>query len=253
MDASNVSGSQAGGANVPGSAGADIRVLVVDDEPIAADAHAAYVRRLEGFTVAAVAHDGHGTLRAVKDAAAAGAPIQLILLDMNLPDLHGLDVSRRLRAAGYGVDIIAITAVRELAIVRGAVAAGIVQYLIKPFTYAAFADKMGNYRQFRRQLDAPTQTASQEEVDLAFASLRAPGETPLPKGLSEDTLEAVAGLLRASTTAVSATETMEALGMSRVTARRYLEFLAETNKARRGSRYGTGGRPESEYQWIGQP
>ncbi|WP_427017128.1 response regulator [Pseudarthrobacter sp. P1] len=228
-----------------------IRVLVVDDEPIAADAHAAYVRRLEGFAVAAVAHDGQGTLHALKDAQTAGAPIQLILLDMNLPDLHGLDVSRRIRSAGYGVDIIAITAVRELAIVRGAVSAGIVQYLIKPFTYAAFAEKMANYRQFRRQLETTGAKASQQDVDSAFASLRTPGETPLPKGLKEDTLAAVVGLLRGSTGPVSATETMEALGMSRVTARRYLEFLAESSRAHRGSRYGTGGRPESEYRWIG--
>ncbi|WP_035748944.1 response regulator [Arthrobacter sp. 35W] len=228
-----------------------IRVLVVDDEPIAADAHAAYVRRMEGFALAAVAHDGQGTLHALKDAAAAGAPIQLILLDMNLPDLHGLDVSRRIRSAGYGVDIIAITAVRELAIVRGAVSAGIVQYLIKPFTFAAFAEKLANYRQFRRQLESQGQPASQSDVDSAFASLRTPGETPLPKGLSQDSLDSVAALLRSGGRPVSATEAMAELGMSRVTARRYLEFLAESGKARRASRYGTGGRPESEYHWIG--
>lgn len=226
-----------------------IRVLVVDDEPISADAHSIYVQRLEGFALAAVAHNGQQTLRCLAAASAADEPIDLILLDMNLPDLHGLDVSRRIRAAGYAVDIIAITAVRELQIVRGAISAGIVQYLIKPFTYATFAEKLANYRQFRLQLETQESSASQSGVDLAFASLRTPVEVALPKGLSEGTLAAVVALLKSHEGPVSATEVMEQLGMSRVTARRYLEYLADQQSVRRSARYGTPGRPENEYSW----
>ncbi|MCZ2403504.1 response regulator [Paenarthrobacter sp. Z7-10] len=227
-----------------------IRVLVVDDEPISADAHAVYVQRLEGFALAGVAHDGQGALRSLQDAAAAGTPVDLILLDMNLPDLHGLDVSRRIRSAGNAVDIIAITAVRELTIVRGAISAGIVQYLIKPFTYATFAEKLANYRAFRRQLETQSASASQTGVDQAFASLRSPVDVPLPKGLSDGTLAAVVVLLKSRQGPVSAAEVMEQLGMSRVTARRYLEYLAEQGSVRRDARYGTPGRPENEYRWL---
>ncbi len=133
----------------------DIRVLVVEDEPIAAAAHAAYIGRLEGFTLAGTAPDGQSALRLMTDFAAAGTPVELVLLDMNLPDLHGLDIARRMRAAGLFADIIAITAVRELNIVRSAVATGVVQYLIKPFTFATFADKLTSYRLFREQLASP--------------------------------------------------------------------------------------------------
>ena len=133
----------------------DIRVLVVEDEPIAAAAHAAYIERLDGFTLAGSAPDGQSALRLLTEFAAAGNPVELVLLDMNLPDLHGLDIARRMRAAGLFADIIAITAVRELNIVRSAVATGVVQYLIKPFTYATFADKLASYRLFREQLAAP--------------------------------------------------------------------------------------------------
>ncbi|MEO8282822.1 MAG: response regulator, partial [Pseudarthrobacter sp.] len=101
-----------------------IRVLVVEDEPIAAAAHAAYVGRLDGFVLAGSAADGQSALRLMTESAAAGMPIELVLLDMNLPDLHGLDIARRMRAAGVFADIIAITAVRELNIVRSAVATG---------------------------------------------------------------------------------------------------------------------------------
>jgi response regulator of citrate/malate metabolism len=232
----------------------DIRVLVVEDEPVAADAHAVYVGRMAGFVLAGTAPDGQSALRIMGEFAAAGTPVDLVLLDMNLPDLHGLDVARRMRAAGLPADIIAITAVRELTIVRSAVSIGIVQYLIKPFTYATFADKLGSYRAFREQLASSASGisragASQSDVDQAFASLRAPTELPLPKGLSASTLDAVKELMRGQQQAVSAHEVMEALGMSRVTARRYLEYLADAGIVTRSPRYGTPGRPENEYGW----
>ncbi|WP_255771167.1 response regulator [Pseudarthrobacter sulfonivorans] len=232
----------------------EIRVLVVEDEPVASAAHAAYVGRMPGFSLAGTAPDGQSALRLLTELAAAGQPVELVLLDMNLPDLHGLDIARRMRSAGILADIIAITAVREVAIVRSAVAIGVVQYLIKPFTFATFADKLGSYRLFRQQLAAPAAGAgragaSQSEVDQAFASLRAPSELPLPKGLSGSTLDSVKEYLKRQGSAVSATEVMTALGMSRVTARRYLEYLADAGILTRAPRYGTPGRPENEYGW----
>jgi response regulator of citrate/malate metabolism len=232
----------------------DIRVLVVEDEPIASAAHAAYVERLAGFALAGTAPDGQSALRMLTEFAAAGSPVELVLLDMNLPDLHGLDIARRMRSSGHFADIIAITAVRELAIVRSAVSIGVVQYLIKPFTFATFADKLASYRQFREQLASGSGTAkagaSQSDVDQAFASLRAPSELPLPKGLSPSTLDAVRVFIREQPGAVSATEVMTALGMSRVTARRYLEYLADAGTVSRTARYGAPGRPENEYRWT---
>ncbi|MFI5086400.1 MAG: response regulator [Actinomycetales bacterium] len=228
----------------------DIRVLVVDDEPIAADAHAHYLGRCPGFACAGTALSAGSALEQLREAAGAGSPIDLLLLDMNLPDLHGLDFSRRLRTAGYPVDIIAITAVRELEVIRGAISAGVVQYLIKPFGFAAFAAKMENYRQFRRQLEPLGAAPSQSDVDQALASLRSPGSISLPKGLAEDSLASVAELLRTAPTPVSATEVSERLPLSRVTARRYLEHLVAAGKLRRSPRYGTPGRPENEYRWV---
>jgi len=227
----------------------EIRVLVVEDEAIAAEAHSAYLGRLTGFVLAGTAADGHSALRALAAASAAGQPIDLVLMDMTLPDLHGLEVSRRMRAAGLTTDIIAITAVRELEIVRGAVAAGIVQYLIKPFSYATFAQKLVQYRDFRIQLGVRTAVTSQSDVDLAFASLRTPTDLPRPKGLSEGTLGAVIEFLKQQTAPVSSSEVMEQIGISRVTARRYLEHLADTGMLDRQPRYGTPGRPENEYAW----
>ncbi|KGJ72504.1 chemotaxis protein CheY [Cryobacterium roopkundense] len=227
----------------------DIRVLVVEDEALTAEAHAAYVGRIEGFVLVGTAATGQSALRMLTAAAQSGTPIDLVLMDMNLPDLHGLDVSRRIRSAGLATDIIAITAVRELHAVRGAIAAGVVQYLIKPFTYATFAKKLVSYRDFRRQLGSASSVTTQSDLDQAFASLRSPTDVPRPKGLADDTLHSVTEFLRQQSSPLSATEVAEPLGMSRVTARRYLEFLADTGPVVRAPRFGTPGRPENEYSW----
>ena len=232
-----------------------IRVLVVDDEPITADAHAEYVRRLPGFEVAGVAGDGREALRLLRDSASDGgddgAPtssIDLVLLDMNLPDIHGLDLCRRIRASGLEVDVIAITAVRDVGVVRASVSLGIVLYLIKPFTFATFAEKLENYRGFRAGLSRTDGLATQGEVDATFATLRTPGPVQLEKGLSPDTLDAVIAAVRASRESVSAGELAVRLELARVTARRYLEHLVAAGLLERAPRYGTPGRPEYEYR-----
>lgn len=228
-----------------------IRVLVVEDEPIAADAHAEYVRRAEGFELAAVAATGAEALKvmaaSIKESGTES--IDLILLDMKLPDIHGLDIIHRIRGAGSSAGIIAVTSVRELPVVQRAVAAGVAQYLIKPFTFASFNEKLRQFRLFHENMSRQPSTINQSEVDKTLAALRNPGRVNLPKGMSETTLAAVVDLLQNADDAVSATEVMTQLGMSRVTARRYLEHLATDGSATRTPRYGTPGRPEYEYHW----
>lgn len=227
-----------------------IRTLVVDDDALTADAHASYLRRIDGFEVAGIAATAGAAQAAIRASINAG-PIDLVLLDMNLPDGHGIELARRLRSAGVAVDIIAITAVRDIDVVHDAISVGVVQYLIKPFTFATFKAKLDTYLDYRRRLDAAPSSASQSEVDGMLASLRAPVDVPLPKGLSAPTLEVVVDHLRAADHALSAVEVADPLRLSRVTARRYLEHLAETGRITRLPRYGSPGRPELEYRWIG--
>jgi response regulator of citrate/malate metabolism len=223
-----------------------IRVLVVDDDALALELHAAYVERLPGFEVAGQAAGARAALTAIADPA---RPIDLVLLDMTMPDGGGLDVARRVRAMGAGVDIIAVTAVRDAATVRAAVSTGVVQYLIKPFTFAAFRERLEAYRAYAEGLDRAAGDATQSEVDALLGSLRTMAPA-LPKGLSEETLQAVAERVRTASGAVSSTEVGEREGMSRVTARRYLEHLADVGRVRREPRYGGPGRPEITYAWV---
>jgi response regulator of citrate/malate metabolism len=226
-----------------------IRVLVVEDDPITAEAHAAYVARVEGFAAAGIAHTGHEAFRMLRDAREGRvAPIDLILLDVNLPDTTGIELCRSLRASGIEIDVIAVTAVRDAAVVRSAVSLGIVQYLIKPFGFAAFAEKLAAYRDYHARVGSAVVT-DQQEVDASFAALRTSSGAVLPKGLTRETLDRVRTAVRdAPAGGVSAAELAAALDLSRVTARRYLEHLADTGVVERSARYGTPGRPEVEYR-----
>ena len=220
-----------------------VRVLVVEDEQLAAEAHVAYVERVPGFEVAGVARSAGEAARFLNS-----HEVDLVLLDLNLPDGHGLALVQRLRAGGHLVDVIAVTAARDADVVRHAVAQGVVLYLLKPFTFAGFRGKLEQYAAYRAELaQAPTEFV-QDEVDRVLGSLRA-STGALPKGMSPETMRDVTVAVRDAETGLSASEVAELVGASRVTVRRYLEHLADSGSVERRPRYGGGGRPEVEYRW----
>lgn len=220
-----------------------IRVLIVEDERIAAEAHRTYVERLPEFEVAAVARSFQEAVRALGSAQA----VDLVLLDMNLPDGHGLDLLRQLRSAGHLHDVIAVTSARDADVVRQAVAHGVAGYLLKPFTFAMFEVKLRQYAQFRRTLTRDG-AVDQDAVDAVFGAMRPAPDQTLPKGLSAESLDAVRRALTGAAEGLSAGEVAELVGSSRVTARRYLEHLAELGAVTRSTRYGGTGRPHVEYR-----
>lgn len=225
-----------------------VRVLVVEDEELPAAAHVEYVRRMPGFELAGDCRTASAAL-SLLTAPGRRSDIDLMLLDLNLPDMHGLELCRRLHAADCPVDIIAVTAARDLTVVQGAMTAGIVQYLIKPFTFPIFREKLTSYAEYRASLP-DVGTLTQSEVDRALAKLRSPGGQTLDKGMAQETLDVIIDALRTRSPAPSsAAEMAELVGCSRVTARRYLESLADHGRVAKSQRLGRAGRPEVEYAW----
>ncbi|MET0701634.1 MAG: response regulator [Mycobacterium sp.] len=227
-----------------------IRVLIVEDDPLIAEAHHQYTKRVTGFTVAATAGTGKAALRAAATAAANGAPIDLVLLDIGLPDASGIDVASALGGIRPAPDIIAISSERDLAVVRSAVAHGVAMYLLKPFTFAAFRDKLEHYREYRDALGAGGPAAGQHEIDRAMNALRSADQrSSMPKGVSADTLDLITRVLRDTAAGLNASEAAAQVGISRVTAWRYLERLAEDGVVTRATEYGRAGRPQVTYVW----
>ena len=221
-----------------------IRVLIVEDDFRVAEIHRAYVQRLDGFAVVAEAHSAAEAIRLAEESRP-----DLVLLDIYLPDRSGLDVLRALRMPGrHPVDVIAITADKDVETLREALKSGVVHYLVKPFQFSAFREKLESYAALRARL-AQVSEVDQDEVDRIYALLRADSGSSLPKGVSPTTLALVVRALRSATEDVSSVDIARATGISRVTSRRYLDHLARTGLVEISNRYGSAGRPEHRYRW----
>ncbi|MFJ3337840.1 response regulator [Streptomyces sp. NPDC086766] len=222
-----------------------IEVLVVDDDTRVARVHAAYVEKVPGFHVAGEAHSAAEALRRLETL----PQVDLVLMDHYLPDGTGLAVVRELRRRGHRLDVIMVTAARDLATVQAAMRHGALQYLVKPFAFAGLRAKLEAYARLRRTLDGGGE-AEQAQVDRIFGTLAAAPEPGLPKGHSPATAELVRESLMSAHAPVSAQEIAERTGVSRQTAQRYLKLLERTGRARLTLRYGDAGRPEHRYVWA---
>ena len=220
-----------------------IRTLVVDDDYRVAEINSAYVERVAGFEVCGRAH----TAKAALEAAETRDP-DLILLDLYLPDQHGLDLLRRLRTMPDPPDVIVITAARDVPTVRASMQLGAVHYLVKPFTFDRLAEQLRAYRSLRESAGT-LEEASQDDVDRLYQIMRtAPrGGPQLPKGASEETVNLVLDALRSTEEPITAAEVGDRVGLSRATAQRYLAYLLERGLVHRHLQYGTAGRPAHRY------
>jgi response regulator of citrate/malate metabolism len=222
-----------------------IRTLIVDDDFMVARVHAGFVAAIDGFEVVGTASSGTDAIAAVERLRP-----DLVLLDVYLPDMTGLEVLRRLRAERVPVDVVVISAARDVDSIRSALHGGVLHYLVKPFDRRTFEDRLREYAAVRTDLAALDQ-ARQADVDRVFAGARGGGRpvpATTPKGIAPETLELVREVLGAAgSDGLSATECSEHTGLARVSARRYLEQLVAQEEADVRQRYGTAGRPERRF------
>jgi response regulator of citrate/malate metabolism len=221
------------------------RVLVVDDDFMVARIHRGFVEAVPGFDVVDVVHTGEAALASTRD-----HELDLVLLDIHLPDINGLTLLPLLREVQPDLDAIVITAAREAETVRRALRGGVVHYLIKPFSAGDLRSRLEHYQRSYGglQVEGP---AEQEDIDRVFShtATTTSSGARLPKKLSQETADLVEGALRSAATDLSATECADALGLARVSVRRYLEHFVATGRAEVRLRYGGVGRPERRYAW----
>jgi two-component system CitB family response regulator len=212
----------------------DIRVLIVDDDFYVAKLHVAYVDAIPGFTALPPVSGGEEAIRVIR----AMQP-ELVLLDIYLPDVNGLDVLR-----GLDVDVFVISAASDVASVQKALRRGALSYLIKPFRADFLEQRLRAYARYRAVL-AAGHTLDQEAVERALRILH-PGETGAGKPRAA-TEAAVLDILERATSSTGAAEIAATVGVSRATAQRYLSSLVYSGVATVQLRYGSTGRPEHRY------
>lgn len=227
----------------------DFSVLVVEDDFRVADINRQYIEAVEGFRVSGTARSGREALDFL---AQPDLLPDLVLLDLYIPDMQGLELFRTIRQLYPDMDLIAVTAANEAGTVRGLLRGGIFDIIIKPFDSDRFAKTLERYRTFREQTDSAS-AFTQQEIDRLTGFRSLPSSPPagggdLPKGIDPITLGEILGFFEESgTDGITAAELSKEIGTSRSTARRYLEYLVSAGKIRTHLIYGTVGRPERRY------
>ena len=222
-----------------------LRTVIVDDDVEVAALHGRFVAVHPAFAVVATAHSGPEALALI----AEHRP-DLVLLDFDLPGLSGLDVLRDVRALGGAQpEVIAVTAARDVDSVRQARSAGIQHYLVKPFTALSLQSRLDDVARDRLALlRSGVAELAQSDIDVLIRG-GTRGRAQLPKGLSEATLASVEAALAAAPGS-SAAEIAALAGLSRVSARRYLEYLVDVDRALRSLDYATAGRPSPRFSAV---
>lgn len=221
-----------------------IKTLVVDDDYRVAKAHAASIDRVDGFTAVGQAHSCDEARNLVRSLSP-----QLLLLDLYLPDGHGLDLIRELAELDLDPrpDFVVITAAQDIASVRNAMQLGAMYYLVKPFGFAQLREQLTAYRQLHEGLDQVA-VANQQTVDALYGLLRGPADRLADRRRMPPTMARVLDSVRAAEHDMSAADVADELGVSRATAQRYLADMVRRGTVELVLNYGSTGRPEHRYR-----
>jgi two-component system response regulator DctR len=220
------------------------RVLLIEDDPMVQEVNRQFIEQVKGFTVIGVAGNGMEGIQLIRK-----LHPDLVIIDIYMPHKDGLETLKEIRSNGYEVDVIAITAASDIDTVRRVLQNGAFDYIMKPFKFERLKQALENYHSFRQTLNEK-EALTQKELDALLQTVEPQTLEPsseLPKGLNEVTLQKIVRYLRKQTEPVSAEEVAEGVGIARVTARRYLEYLEKRGEVTLDVQYGGIGRPVNRY------
>jgi two-component system, CitB family, response regulator DctR len=220
-----------------------LHVILVEDDPMVREVHRQFLEKVEGFQIIGIATNGQEGVQLIKN-----CKPDLAIIDIFMPHINGIEMLKVLRAEGISIDIIAITAASDIETVHSILQNGAVDYIIKPFTFDRIKKSLENYKSYRLMLNEK-KALVQNELDQ-FLIMNSVGERDqelLPKGLNANTLVKITEFISSKKSPVSAEEVAEMIGIARVTARRYLDYLEKEGKVKIHVQYGGVGRPVNRY------
>ncbi|MBP1970730.1 CitB family two-component system response regulator CitT [Virgibacillus natechei] len=220
-----------------------IKVVIVEDDYRIAGIHEEFLDKVSGFTVAGKVLNGKDAIKIVDS-----KYIDLVLLDIYMPDILGTDIIHEIRTINPNIDIITISAATETEIVGEVIRNGVFDYIIKPVKMERFVETVERYKKMKHKLE------SKEEVDQSFLDDYFGRKTEVssnmkqtPKGIDPLTLDKVKQIIHRIEEGITAEEMGVQIGASRTTARRYLEYLTTVDNIAAKLEYGVVGRPERKY------
>jgi two-component system response regulator CitB len=222
-----------------------IDVLIVEDEVCIAELHAQFLRQTMRFRPVGIASN----LNMAKTMIRLNKP-RLIILDNFLPDGLGIDLLRSIVAekSENKPDVIFITASSEMDTVREAMHCGCFDYILKPVSYDRLKDTLNRYLKYNSAINAFDNISQRHVDDLFNIQAREKSTNNLPKGIGELTLDKIKDVFNEHTGVKFTAERLgEAVGISKTTARRYLEYCSANGFLNAENEHGRVGRPERVY------
>ncbi|MCP8615624.1 response regulator [Salirhabdus salicampi] len=223
----------------------EVKVVLVEDDPMVLQVNRQFIERVPGYKVIAEAVNGVEGIKKIK----VKNP-DLVILDIYLPKQDGLSTIKEIRTQDVDVDIIVITAANDRKTIRKMLHYGIEDYIIKPFNFERIKKTLEQYRIKRasfKQKEEFSQSALDESLFHDKETHLEKEEEILPKGLNHVTLKQITNYMLQQEGAKSAEEVAEGVGLARVTARRYLDYLEKNGMIKIDLQYGSVGRPVKKY------
>lgn len=221
------------------------KVLIVEDDPMVAMINEQYIGRNKNFQIVGKCRDGKSALDFLEKNEA-----DLLILDVYMPQMDGFETLQQIRNKKLSVEAIMVTAANDCESLEEALHLGIVDYLVKPFTFDRFQMAL---EKFIAQNIAMKDlvTLNQKNIDFIVENVRKKSEDVHPKGIQEKTLQLIMEHLKTNSGKwLTGDEIAEKVGLTGVTVRRYMNYLAEAGKVIGEMNYETGGRPCMVYKIV---
>ena len=219
------------------------KVLIVEDDPMVAMINEQYIKRNKNFEIVGKCNNGLSALDFLEN-----NTVDLLILDVYMPKMDGFETLRQIRNKQITVDAIMVTAANERESLEEALHLGIVDYLVKPFTFDRFQMALEKYIAQNNALK-DIETLNQKNIDHIIDNARKKSDDLYPKGIQEKTLELIMEYLKANKNIwFTGDEIAEKVNLTGVTVRRYMNYLAESGRVVSEMNYETGGRPRMQYK-----
>ncbi len=221
------------------------KILIVEDDPMVAQLNSRLIQTMGGFGVPIVAKDAKEALTVLEKSS-----VDLILLDIYLPGMNGLELLSKIRHHRYPVDVIVVSAARDSHSIQTALRDGAVDYLIKPFDFERLKQALLAYAN-RSRLIHEHENLTQQDLDagiLPKESTDTADTALIPKGLDRYTLSIIAERVQENPVPFTTEELSRQVGLSRVSVRKYLEYFCEIGQLEKEASYGAVGRPVFLYR-----
>ncbi|CCY81664.1 UNVERIFIED_ORG: response regulator [Lacrimispora saccharolytica] len=223
-------------------------VIIVEDDPMVASINRQYVELEPSFSVKQIFKSGQDALSWL-----SREEVDLIILDYYMPLMTGQEFIDRLHSMGKAPSVIMVTSAGDSAIVQELLSRGVLDYLVKPFERSRFRQALSRFAQTRSCLDGSPEL-NQAEIDRLLSHAQPPSsfQPELAKGLSETTLNLIRNFLQNRPgESFSSEQIAEQVCLSRITIRRYMNYMLETGEIISSVDYQTGGRPSIKYTCSG--